>query len=113
MADEMMRTGEFGNLDGEIPRAALVKVSGAGQIDRGMLRGERVALTLIGEVTGVAFKKVDGVLTRIHTVKVDEVGEPTDSLADAVMDFLEGVGDARAGRAKLTFEVGDSAGEEE
>lgn len=103
----------FGDVDGEVPRAAVVKLSGAGRVDRGMLRGERVALTLIGEVTGVAFKTIDGVLTRIHTVKIDSLAEPIDMLADQVADFLSQVEDARKGRAKLPLEEGDTAGEEE
>lgn len=103
----------FGNLDGEIPLAGTIRISGQGWADRGLYRGEKVALALTGEVVGVAFKKVDGVLTRIHTVKIDSLAEPIDMLADQVVDFLSQVEDSRKGRAKLPLEEGDTAGEEE
>lgn len=103
----------LGNLDGEIPVAATIRITGSGWADRGLYRGEKVALTLIGDVVGVAFKNVDGVLTRIHTVKIDSLAEPTDLLGDQVADFLSQIEDAREGRAKLPLEDGDPAGEEE
>lgn len=110
MAEREEMVAGFGDLDGEVPRAATIRITGSGWADRGLSRGERVAITLVGDVVGVAFKNVDGVLTRIHTVKADSMAEATDTLADTVAEFLAQVEDAREGR--LPLPLGDG-GEEE
>ncbi len=95
---------DLGNVDGEIPQAAIVKVTGAGWADRAMLRGERVAITVIGEVTGLAFKMEKGVLVRTHTVRAESMAEATGQLAEDVTDFLEALDDDREGRKRLPLD---------
>jgi hypothetical protein len=101
---------DLGNVDGEIPQAAIVKVTGSGWADRAMLLGERVALTVIGEVVSLGFKTEKGVPIRIHTVRAESMAELTDKLAEDVTDFLRAVEDEREGRRQLPLE--DEEGDE-
>lgn len=90
-----------GDIDGEIPDIDAVRLTGTGTLDRSLMLGERVTVTVRGEVTGVAFKNVEGRLVRVHTVKVETVAEPLAQLLSAVNDHLGAVDDARAGRSPL------------
>lgn len=100
--DDLARLGD---LDGERPNLAELRVTGKAIADRAMLRGERVALAVVGVVTQVAFKATDGdALVRIHTIKAETVGEATDQLGEDVARFLRDVEDAREGRTALPLE---------
>lgn len=99
MGDFPREIEQLGDVDGTRPDGAVLKLSGSDQVDRALLHGERVVLTVIGEVTGVAFKNMNGALIRYHTVKLEVVGEARGELATAVADYLAAVEDRRQGRA--------------
>jgi hypothetical protein len=101
---------DFGNVDGEVPDLATVKFSGQAIVDRALLRGERVAFTIIGEVTGLGFQTKHGALVRVHSVAIETAAEPTDELLTDVTDFLQQVDDAREGRTALPLD--EDEGEE-
>jgi len=94
----------LGDVDGERPDLATIKVTGTGVADRALLRGERIALTVVGEVSGIAFKTQNGALVRIHTIKAESIAEATGQLATDVADFLRDVDDAREGRKQLPLD---------
>lgn len=96
----------YGSVDGEIPDSGEIRITGTGYAERGMLRGERVILTVIGEVVGVSFKKKDGRLIRTHSVKIETVNEAFAELAESIVDFHVTTADAREGRTPLKFEGG-------
>jgi hypothetical protein len=102
----------LGDVDGERPGAATIKVTGSGWADRALLRGERVAITVIGEVTGISFKTQNGVLVRTHTVKAESMAEATGQLGDDVTEFLRRLEDEREGRLPLPLD-GEGDGEAE
>lgn len=104
MSDYPPDITDLGNVDGERPGAAVMKISGTGWADRALLRGERVAITVIGEVVGIAFKVQNGVLTRTHTIKADSMAEATGDLASDVAEFLRAVEDERDGRRQLPLD---------
>ncbi|MCI0542946.1 MAG: hypothetical protein L0Z49_00700 [Actinobacteria bacterium] len=93
----------LGDVDGERPDSAAIRLSGSGYAGRAMVQGERVALAVVGEVTGISFRRKDGVLVRTHQIKVESVAEATDSLATDVSEFLQAIEDAREGRTALPF----------
>ena len=113
MSDFPREVEDLGNLDGERPHIAQVKITSAGIVDRAMLRGERVALMVIGEVTGIGFKTVAGALVRTHTVKAETIAEATGQLGEDVTTFLRLVEDAREGRTQLPLDQDDVSDEEE
>ena len=94
----------LGDVDGERPGAATIKVTGTGWADRALLRGERVAITVVGEVTGISFKTQNGVLVRTHTVKAESMAEATGQLGEDVADFLRQLDDEREGRTALPLD---------
>ena len=104
---------DLGNVDGEVPQAALIKVTGAGWADRAMLRGERVAITVIGEVVGLGFKVQSGVLVRTHTVRAESMAEATGQLGEDITDFLRAIEDEREGRQSLPLEDEDNPSDEQ
>ncbi len=97
----------LGDADGEVPDVALVRFSGAAQVDRALLLGERVAFTLVGEVRRIGFQTRDGVLTRVHAVGVETVAEPGGRLLTDITELLAAVDDAREGRDQLPFDDGE------
>ncbi len=97
-------TRRAGDIDGEIPDINAVRLTGTGTLDRGLMLGERVTVTAVGEVTGVSFKNVEGRLVRIHTVKVETAAEPPERILAAVTDYLAKVEDSRLGRTALPLE---------
>ena len=101
-------TRRAGDIDGEVPDINAVRLTGTGTLDRGLMLGERVTVTAVGEVTGVSFKNMDGRLVRIHTVKVETAAEPPERILAAVTDHLAKVEDGRLGRTALPLE-GDNA----
>jgi hypothetical protein len=99
---------DLGDVDGEQPDLATVKITGSGVVDRALLRGERVALTVVGEVSGIAFKTQNGALVRSHTIKAETIAEATGQLATDVTDFLREVDDQREGRKQLPLDEEDT-----
>lgn len=104
MGDYPPEIENLGDVDGEVPDQAALKITGAGIVDRAMLRGERVALTVVGEVTGISFKWSKGALVRTHTVKAESVAEATGQLGEDVTQFLRDIEDARGGKTALPLE---------
>jgi len=102
----------LGDVDGERPDMATIKITGSGFADRALLRGERIALTVVGEVTAIGFKTVQGALVRIHTIKAESIAEATGQLATDVSDFLRNVDDAREGRKQLPLDEKDEEEQE-
>lgn len=102
----MAEQPNYGSVDGEVPDSGEIKITGTGYAERGMLRGERVILTVIGEVVGVAFKKKDGMLIRTHSVRISSVNEAFAELAEQIVDFHVTTADDKAGRTPLDFEGG-------
>lgn len=107
MSDYPREIENLGNVDGERPDVAVVKVTGKGFADRAMLRGERVALTVIGEVVGISFKQESGALVRTHTVRAETMAEATGQIREMVVEFLREIDDAREGRAALPLDEAD------
>jgi hypothetical protein len=97
----------FGDVDGEVPNAALLKITGSGMAERAMMRGERVVITVIGTVSGLAFQEKNGVLTRTHTIVAENMAEAIGDLAEEVTDFLTALEDERNAREQLPLEEPD------
>ena len=102
-----------GDLDGEIPETLVVRFSGAGTLDRAFAEGERVAITAIGTVRSISFRRRDGALQRVHTLAVETVAEPTGQMLTDISDMLRAVEDERAGRAPLPLDLGELDEDEE
>lgn len=99
---------ELGDLDGEAVEAVTVKLTGGAAFPRRLDEDERVVLVITGSaVGGISIKRIDGRLTRIHTVKVAQLAEPTDQLAEEAASFLQAFADADEGSESLPFD--DSA----
>ena len=98
---------ELGDLDGEVVEAVTVKLTGGAAFPRRLEEAERVVLVITGTaVPGINVKRIDGRLTRIHTVKVMQLAEPTDQLADEAAAFLQAFADADEGSEPLPFDKG-------
>ena len=108
MSDYPREIESLGDVDGARPDGAVVRLSGSDEIDRALLAGGRIMLTVVGEVTGISFRQVNGALIRYHTVKVELVGEARGELAEAVADYMGAVEDRRQGRAALPLDDGGS-----
>ena len=105
---------KLGDLDGEAVEAVTVKLTGGVDFPRRLEEAERVVLVVIGSaVPGINVKRIDGRLTRIHTVKVMQLAEPTDQLAEEAAAFLQAFADADEGIDPLPFDGGLSEDEEE
>jgi hypothetical protein len=98
---------ELGDLDGEAVEVVTVKLTGGAAFPRRLEEDERVVLVITGTaVPGINVKRIDGRLTRIHTVKVIQLAEPTDQLAEEAASFLQAFADADAGSEPLPFDEG-------
>ncbi len=96
---------ELGDLDGEAVDAVTVKLTGGAAFPRRLEEDERVVLVITGTaVAGINVKRIDGRLTRIHTVKVAQLAEPTDRLAEEAASVLQAFADAEEGSAPLPFD---------
>ena len=105
---------ELGDLDGEAVEAVTVKLTGAAAFPRRLEEDERVVLVITGSaVGGISVKRIDGRLTRIHTVKVAQLAEPTDQLAEEAASFLQAFADADEGSEPLPFDDSAPGDEEE
>lgn len=93
----------FGDFDGEVIETVVLKLTGGGRIDH--RPGERIILTVSGEVSDkVQIARINGRLVRIHSVKVDQVAEPYDRLADEIGGFLADIADKLENKAPLPFD---------
>ena len=96
---------ELGDLDGEPVDAMTIKLTGGASFPRRLEESELVVLVITGNATpGISVKRIDGRLTRIHTVKVIQLAEPTAQLADEAAAFLQAITDAEDGTEHLPFD---------
>ena len=104
---------ELGDLDGEAVEAVTVKLTGGAAFPRRLEEDERLVLVITGSaVGGINVKRIDGRLTRIHTVKVAQLAEPTDQLAEEAASFLQAFADADEGSEPLPFDDSTPGDEE-
>ena len=105
---------ELGDLDGEAIDVVTVKLTGGAVFPRRLEEDERVVLVITGNaVPGTKVQRIDGRLTRIHTVKVTQLAEPTDQLAEEAASFLQAFADADEGSEALPFDDSASGDEED
>lgn len=96
--------GDLGQLDGETPDLATVRLTGEAIVDRALMRGERLTLTCWAEVKAVSVRERNGAVVRIHSVTVETVAEPSGSLAEDVALLLTEADDTREGRMPLPLD---------
>lgn len=107
------RTEHLGDFDGEVIDLAVIKLTGGGRVDHRPGEKERICLIVTGTVSDkVQVARIDGRLVRIHSVKVDQVAEPYEQLADDAAKFLEQITEGMEGRAALPFEDEPEDGDE-
>lgn len=108
------RSEHLGDFDGEVIEIVILKLSGGGRVEHRPGEKERICLVVTGTVSDkVQIARVDGRLVRIHSVKVDQVAEPYNQLADDAAKFLEAVTGELEGKSLLPFDEDDAKDETE
>ena len=102
------RAEHLGDFDGELIDIVVLKLSGGGRVEHRPGEQERICLVVTGTVSDkVQIARVDGRLVRIHSVKIDQVAEPYDQLADDAAKFLEAITGELDGKSPLPFKDDD------